>query len=80
MSYHQSNEPLFVVEVMPESLRDDHRKANNWGRYPHNGAIRMVCTEAEASELCDGDEYNEIIREASLEDERGMRRYDGGAI
>ena len=34
-----SNE-IVTVETMPDHLRESHRAAGNWGRYPGNGAIR----------------------------------------
>lgn len=59
----EPTEPSKVtVEIMPEHLRASHRAARNWGVYPHNGATREEMTREEAEELCEGDEYNHIVR------------------
>lgn len=34
-------EDTVLVEWMPEYLRASHEAAGNWGRYPHNGAVRL---------------------------------------
>lgn len=54
---------MVAIEIMPEYLRDRHRAAGNWGRYPLNGAERMLVTEEEAAELIedDDDEYNHLV-------------------
>ncbi len=52
-----------IVETMPDYLRESHRQAGNWGRYPHNGAVRTRVSRAEAEEIvaADPDKYAEII-------------------
>lgn len=63
-------EKLVVLERMPEHLRGSHRDARNWGRYPANGAERVVVSaewaEQDVSE--DSDEYNHVVRDATAED------------
>lgn len=62
----------YLIETMPDHLREIHRAAGNWGNYPANGAERRVVDE---SELPDGgDEYDRIVREAT---ERDIRHYEG---
>ena len=46
-----------VVETMPEYLRESHRAAGNWGRYPANGAERHRVTRAEAEQIVEADTY-----------------------
>lgn len=57
-----------IVETMPEQHRGSHRAAGNWGSYPHNGAQRSIMSRGDAEELCDGDEYNHIVRDADADD------------
>ena len=57
-----------LVETMPDQHRDSHRAAGNWGRYPDNGAERSILYRAEAEALCDGDEYDHIVRPATQRD------------
>lgn len=61
---------LVLLERMPEHYRDSHRAARNWGRYPANGAIRVVVStewaEQDVSE--DGDGYNHVVRDADAGD------------
>lgn len=74
-----SREHMVILETMPEQHRESHRAARNWGRYPANGAVRMVATIADASELVDSDPdgYTEIICDADLDDERRLPLYQG---
>lgn len=66
-----------VVERMPDYLRASHRAANNWGRYPHNGAERVIIELAATKKWVRGGdgwlsieeaEYDHIIRDADAED------------
>jgi len=61
---------LVVVEHMPERHRASHRAAGNWGRFPANGAERILMDRAEAEALVrdDPDGYDEIIRDATDHD------------
>lgn len=61
-----------VIETMPDCWRESHRAAGNWGRYPHNGATRVVMTRVEAEDIVadDSDGYDHIVRDA---DEREVR-------
>lgn len=54
---------MVEVEIMPEHLRESHRAARNWGRYPYNGAQRMLVTQDEAEQLIeeDDDGYNHLV-------------------
>jgi hypothetical protein len=54
---------LVTVETMPDHLRESHRAARNWGRYPANGAERTQVTREEAEEIVtdDADGYAHII-------------------
>lgn len=60
---------LVVLETMPEHLRDTHRTARSWGRYPSNGAVREVCGRGVAEEVVaeDADGYASIICDADAE-------------
>lgn len=51
------------IEIMPEHLRASHRAAHNWGRYPANGAQRMLVTQDEAEQWIeeDNDGYNHLV-------------------
>lgn len=64
-----------IVETMPDHLRGSHRAARNWGIYPHNGAERCIMSRADAEALCeaDADEYDNIVRDATLAD---LQRYE----
>lgn len=53
----------YLIETMPDCHRDSHRAANNWGRYPHNGAEREIVPEG--LEPDGSDEYDRVIREAT---------------
>lgn len=64
------NANKYLIETMPEWLRDSHRAAGNWGCYPHNGAERRIVDESELPE--EGDEYDHVIREATAAD---IQRY-----
>ncbi len=56
----------YLIETMPDHLRESHRQAGNWGCYPANGAERSIVT---ADELPgDGDEYDHVVREATEQD------------
>ena len=59
-----------VVEHMPESWRESHRAARNWGQYPSNGAVRVVMAREDADELIgrDIDGYDCILRDATISD------------
>lgn len=61
-----SNE-IVTVETMPDHLRESHRAAGNWGRYPGNGAIRSQVMRFEAEEMvaADPDGYASIVGGAS---------------
>lgn len=54
---------MVTIEEMPQHLRESHRAARNWGRYPHNGATRRKVSRAEAGEIvaADADEYAHIV-------------------
>jgi len=54
---------MFLVEFMPVSLRESHTAAGNSGRYPQNGALRVVCDYRP-----DVSEWVEILREATEDD------------
>jgi hypothetical protein len=57
------DEDLVTIEEMPEHLRESHRAAGNWGRYPLNGAKRRQVTREEAEEIvaADADGYDHIV-------------------
>lgn len=63
-----------VVEHMPATWRESHRGARDWGQYPSNGAVRVLMTREDAEELveADSDEYDRILRDATVSD---MTRY-----
>ena len=44
-----------VIEWMPEDLRDTHVAANNHGRYPYNGAVRLRVAQSCAILLFEAD-------------------------
>jgi len=48
-------EHLVLFEDMPRHLRESHRAAGNWGKYPHNGATRSLLGRDEAESLVDED-------------------------
>lgn len=52
-----------TVETMPDYLRESHRAARNWGRFPGNGAVRetMSLADALARVTSDPDEYARIV-------------------
>lgn len=54
-------EAFVTVEFMPEHLRESHRQAGNWGRYPHNGAVRIRVGPECAEDLIDADEYTHEV-------------------
>lgn len=67
-------EGYVLLDTMPDHLRESHRKAGNWGVWPHNGASREVCTREEAEEIvaADPDGYDHIVpfdEDADWEDE-----------
>lgn len=49
----------YLIETMPDHLRESHRKAGNWGTYPANGAERSVVDESELPE--EGAEYDHVV-------------------
>ncbi len=58
-----------VVEMMPEHLRESHRKAGNSGVWPHNGAERYVASLRVAErDVADDPEWTRIVREATSEE------------
>ena len=63
-----------VVEHMSAAWRESHRGNRNWGVYPSNGAVRVLMTREDAEELveADSDEYDRILRDATVSD---MTRY-----
>lgn len=65
MSNLDENTPV-VVEAMPDCLRQSHRAARNWGRYPANGAVRETAPRWYAEEIvaADPDEYASIVEGA----------------
>ena len=62
-----------VVEHMSAAWRESHR-GGDWGQYPYNGAVRVLMTREDAEELveADSDEYDRILRDATVSD---MTRY-----
>lgn len=58
-----ANGDRVLLETMPDHLRESHRAAGNWGRYPVNGATRAMVDRAEAMEsvASDPDKYSRII-------------------
>jgi hypothetical protein len=60
----------YLIETMPAHLRDSHRAARNWGRYPANGAERSIVDEGSLPD--EDDEYDHVVREAT---ERDLERY-----
>lgn len=79
MSDKESDDDLVVLETMPDWLRESHRKANNWGQWPVNGAQREVMRRADAEEIAESDEdgYDHIVRVATSRDRNGM---DAGTL
>ncbi len=61
-----------IIETMPEHLRESHKAAGNWGRYPANGAVRecMARADAEIAVATDPDGYARIVRDATDADLR----------
>lgn len=59
-----SEDDMVVVETMPEYLRATHEAAGGPGRYPGNGAQRVVTD----SSMVDEDEWTRIVRRATLQD------------
>jgi hypothetical protein len=58
-------EDAVIVETMPAHLRESHRRAGNWGRYPLNGAKRWIMSRADAEALLGNEpEYGHILRDA----------------
>lgn len=59
-----------VLETMPDYLRAQHRAANNFGIYPHNGSVRVVVPREFALQVIaeDDDKYAHIVRDATEED------------
>lgn len=57
-----------VVEQMPTQHRSSHEAAGNWGVYPANGATRTVMSREAAEELCEDDDYDHIVSDATIED------------
>ena len=76
-----------VVERMPDYLRDSHRAARNWGRYPANGAERVIVERSATEQWTHGvdddgddawasieaDEYDHIVCDATTAD---FERYE----
>jgi hypothetical protein len=62
--------PYVVLETMPDYLLELHRKAGNFGVYPHNGAEREVVTRWWAEQVVAGDpdQYARIVRDATADD------------
>lgn len=60
---HLDARGLVEIEIMPDHLRSSHRTANNWGRYPHNGAERALVSHEEAMSIIqnDPDDYAHIV-------------------
>lgn len=55
-----SRNEMVTVEWMPAHLRAAHAAADNWGSYPHNGAVRLLIASACADRLrCTGDDYDD---------------------
>ena len=53
-----------VVEWMPRDLRASHETAGNRGRYPHNGAERLLVTSACAEAMIEADgEWCEVVKQ-----------------
>lgn len=52
-----------TVEFMPDDKKESHRAAGNWGRWPHNGAVREVMYESDALDMVadDADGYARIL-------------------
>jgi hypothetical protein len=46
---------MVSIEWMPEWLRGSHEAAGNHGRYPANGALRLLVTEACAASIEESD-------------------------
>jgi hypothetical protein len=57
---------LYLIETMPDHLRESHRAARNWGTYPHNGAERSIVDESSLPD--EGDEYDHVVRVATPAD------------
>ncbi|MEI9936687.1 MAG: hypothetical protein WDO69_05635 [Pseudomonadota bacterium] len=55
-------EAAVMIEVMPRHLRESHTEAGNSGRYPHNGALRLLVCEAcaEILEESEGDWFERV--------------------
>lgn len=62
----------YLIETMPDHLRESHRAARNWGIYPANGAERSIVDEA--SIPSDDAEYDHVVRVATPHD---LARYGG---
>lgn len=60
-------EGYILIERMPDHLRESHRKAGNWGDYPHNGAERVLVHRDCAPDA--DDEYDRVIRDAKPGDD-----------
>jgi len=58
-----NGEGLVLLEVMPAHHRESHRRAGNAGRWPVNGAVRLLVPEAVGDELADG-EWVRVLRPA----------------
>lgn len=52
-----------MVEFMPLDEVEGHVAAGNWGRWPHNGAVREIMYEDDALDVLrdDGHGYARII-------------------
>lgn len=72
-------EKLVLMERMPDHHRASHRAAGHWGRYPHNGAERVVVSAewAEQDVAEDSDGYNHVVRDAIDGDIEHYGRGDG---
>jgi hypothetical protein len=46
-----------LLEYMPAHLAASHEAAGNWGRYPDNGAVRIVMRRDDADAEVKGDIY-----------------------
>lgn len=87
MNLKTSNNSVVCVETMPEYLRESHRAAGNWGRYPGNGAERTWVSPSEASAIvaADADGYAHVVRTISAGDRveggrPGTDEYDTGTV
>jgi hypothetical protein len=59
---------VVLVEVMPPHLVASHKAANNFGTWPHNGAVRLLVDGAELSGTLDDNGYDHVVRVATPTD------------